>query len=528
MNEFHDARAFDFGAEAAARSVDYGEDLMSREKQRRELNNEAEIAECKANLKILSDERDDLRTLIRGILPSSFSARSRRWYNIIAATVLMAGGLSFTHLAFEPFGLGWQAWIYATSLAFVCAALADVVLERFGRPCVVAIAASIGFAAGLAGLVLVAHLRGDVLGLYLRTALSEGGESVRSASDAAQFYEMSIHHLQLLFSLLAVALEIATGLMIWEARRVSLAPLSEAERAKQRLAMIEPNMARLVARIVFLQNEPAIFEAEFLRDFNRGLKYGAERNGLRWMSGLAALAVGATLAQGVHGQPVTVIVPDFTRSATIARSPSGHSEHQNNLDATVNLLSRLPAATRFRVLGITEATYSRPLLILSGQIPSNPGPLEFVNRIELARTRATKQFITAAGRILVTAEKSDVIGAFFVASEIFQSAPQGERNLVFLSDMRQSATPLDIETPKVISVNAALSIVDHHHLFPDLRGADVWIIGVDAAGKDVAYVSSLREFWTAFIAKSGAHMRAFSMMRDLPDLSHPGSKGDRP
>jgi hypothetical protein len=188
----------------------------------------------------------------------------------------------------------------------------------------------------------------------------------------------------------------------------------------------------------------------------------------------------------------------------------------------------MPAGTEFGVIGITETTYSRPLLIISGQIPADPGPLEFVNRIELARTRAARQFRAAAERIAVTAQKTDVIGAFFVASEILRNGHSGARNLVFLSDMRQSATPLDIETPKVISVKTALSTVEQHHLFPDLRGVDVWILGVDAAGKDVAYISSLREFWTAFLARSGAHLRAFSMMRDLPDLSHSGSKGDHP
>jgi hypothetical protein len=525
-SEFCVQNAFDLGSAAANRSVDSGDSIMSFEKLRRQLTNEPEIIASKALLRTLVDERDDLRSLLRTIIPSVLKTRFRRLYFIIVAAILMLGGLAFTHLAFEPFGLGWQSWIYAVALSFVCAAPADVVLERYGNPRVVAIAASIGFITGVCGLLILAHLRGDVLALYLRTALSEASSNPGPIADAARFYESSVHRLQLLFSLLAVSLEIATGLMVWEARRISNAPLSLVADTKKRLAEIEPDMVRLLARIVYLENDPAIFEAQFLRDFHRGLKFGVERSALRRMSGLGiAIIVAFGLARG---QSVTVVVPDFTQSTTIARSADGESEYYKNLEATAKLLSLLPSATRFSVIGITETTYSNPLVLLSGEIPSDGGPLTFMNRTQFARNRYAQEFKTAANRVKVTAKTSDVIGGFFIASEILQNGSPGKRNLVFIGDMRQSAKPLDIETPKVISVRDALSIVEHHHLLPDLHGVDVWIIGVDAAGKDVAYISSLREFWTAFLAKSGAHLRAFSMMRDLPDLSHPRSKGDHP
>src|SRR5207253_2879584 len=149
-----------------------------------------------------------------------------------------------------------------------------------------------------------------------------------------------------------------------------------------------------------------------------------------------------------HGQPITVIAHDFTRSTVVAHSADGETEHHKNLNATGKLLARLPADTQFSVIGITEASFSNPLLILSGQIPVDPGPLEFVNRSELVRTRYVKQFKAAAEQIRVTAQKTDVIGAFFIASEILKKGSGGKRNLIVVSDMRQSAVPLDIETPK--------------------------------------------------------------------------------
>jgi hypothetical protein len=38
-------------------------------------------------------------------------------------------------------------------------------------------------------------------------------------------------------------------------------------------------------------------------------------------------------------------------------------------------------------------------------------------------------------------------------------------------------------------------------------------------GKDIAYWQSLRNFWTAYFERCHATLRAFSMMRDTPDLT---------
>jgi hypothetical protein len=44
------------------------------------------------------------------------------------------------------------------------------------------------------------------------------------------------------------------------------------------------------------------------------------------------------------------------------------------------------------------------------------------------------------------------------------------------------------------------------------------VYGVHAAGKDTQYWQSLRAFWGQYFAKSGAALKCFSMMRDVPDL----------
>jgi hypothetical protein len=88
--------------------------------------------------------------------------------------------------------------------------------------------------------------------------------------------------------------------------------------------------------------------------------------------------------------------------------------------------------------------------------------------------------------------------------------------------MRQSTKPFDIETPKVIPVAEALKAVESKHAFADLRGIEVYCLGVHAVGKDTEYWRSLREFWAAYFSRSGGTLKRFSMERDLVDFGAAG------
>ena len=91
--------------------------------------------------------------------------------------------------------------------------------------------------------------------------------------------------------------------------------------------------------------------------------------------------------------------------------------------------------------------------------------------------------------------------------------------LVIHSDMRQSARPLDIERPQAVPVKTALAAVARQNLFADLSGVDVFIYGVHAVGKDVRYWQSLRDFWAAYFDRCHATLRAYSLTREIPNLS---------
>jgi hypothetical protein len=84
--------------------------------------------------------------------------------------------------------------------------------------------------------------------------------------------------------------------------------------------------------------------------------------------------------------------------------------------------------------------------------------------------------------------------------------------------MRQATAALNLEIPAVVPVNSALIKVEKARPVPDLKGIEVYAMGVDAAGKEPAHWDSLRQFWAKYFQMVGASLRSYSTLREPPAL----------
>ncbi|MGA2116678.1 MAG: hypothetical protein ABSH56_18215 [Bryobacteraceae bacterium] len=518
--------AFDLGEAAVNQAVDRLERVGGLEKRRREEINAAEVTGLGAELALRVEERDELRAEMRRTpRPDPVPRRSRTWY-VAVALVLSIAGFSFAHLALSPFALGWQVWPYSAALAVVCAYATDETLEKCNCRGLVVTAAVASLIASLAGLIVMALVRGDVLALYLRSVTSaaladSASGAAASALDAVRFYETATRELQLFFALLAVAMELATGLAVYEARKIGVPPATDALALMQeRLRFVEGEMVALLRRIEFLKREADIFEHLFTRDFYLGLIEGAARRAMKRagpMAGALLLLYMAAHRPALAQSLDAAVGIDLSLTST-ARNYDGSLEHAKNVDAAAELIGGLPAAARFRVIGITDQSFSRPLVLLAGRLPKDHGPLEFIDQVAVARRRSAADMRSVGRATPATYRETDVIGFLLVAADLLREFPQSRRALVIFSDMRHSAPPPNIELPAVIPVAAALRTVERRNQVADLRGVDVYVYGVHAAHKDVAYWQSLRTFWARYFAESGAALKCFSVMRDVADF----------
>ena len=76
---------------------------------------------------------------------------------------LTIAGFALTLLAFDPFRLGWKAWVYCLGIAIVTPFLVEKVLEHWNAERLIKAMAALGCAAAMASLMILAVIRGNLL-----------------------------------------------------------------------------------------------------------------------------------------------------------------------------------------------------------------------------------------------------------------------------------------------------------------------------------------------------------------------------
>jgi hypothetical protein len=114
---------------------------------------------------------------------------------------------------------------------------------------------------------------------------------------------------------------------------------------------------------------------------------------------------------------------------------------------------------------------------------------------------------------------TDILGALLLASQIFnQEPPSRERRvLVILSDMRNHTRDLNLDSLSDAHDDFFIgkaSTVGH----ADLARVQVYVLGVDGAGKSTYYWQALERFWKGYFRRSGASLNSFSVLRELPPI----------
>jgi hypothetical protein len=140
-------------------------------------------------------------------------------------------------------------------------------------------------------------------------------------------------------------------------------------------------------------------------------------------------------------------------------------------------------------------------------------------RLQAARSRLANSFRKRSKDLHPDSRQTDVAGALMVASDLFRASPSRRNILVVFSDMQNDTAALDLEHARIVSTAFAMQKAAKERLLPDLHGVEVYALGVDGAGKDMAYWQTLRDFWTAYFQRTGADLKSYSVLREPPDLA---------
>ena len=503
------------------------------------VTNESPIVGLKAQLASLEGQRRALNDRLHALPPmGDLRARRRRSrYFWAITTILTVAGFFLALLAFDPYQLGWKAYLYCIGIAIVTPVATDFVLEQWASP---RLMKSLALAAGLSGLtalVLLALVRGDIFATHVQSSnpaviVDDGSAPTSPAPN--DFYANTVGRLRLLMALLALSMELAAGLSLHDARRYGLETTEHPETLRKVLAGIEAQMVWAVSEIRRLESEPAAFEAKFKADFAKALLNGAKREATKYLP-VALLALAASspgfaadrnslsermVAHQVH-QVVTdralrhspimqnigrdetqlvshcavVVALDLTRSAA-ARDTNAETEFAKNGTAVGRLLAQVPTGCAVTVLGITDRSFAQPAVLLSARVDANAG--YFQERLFTARQSLVRAWTARLASLAPHATQTDLFGALLVASERLNQLPATRRVLVIFSDMRHDTAALTLEPHRLLPTAALLATVKRQRLLADLHGVQVSVLGADAAGRTIGEWRAVRDFWAGY------------------------------
>jgi hypothetical protein len=520
---FNASAGFHLANTGTDRNVVLAERICALEKDRIRVANKPESTRLQSVLETLGRERQQLQLILGATLKAGVSLIAWPIWQTMMTFVFVSAGFAFTRMSFEPFDFNPELlWPCCIGLAFLCAYGTAEFLEKTNLKIVVLGLSIVLFVSSIAGLATLASVRGDIFLHQLQVLTDPADASATTAPDnALAFYATAGPKMRLFLILLSLSLELAAGLALHEVRQTLKARrLQQPSPEKRRLEIVEQEIGQTEAQLAFLRNEPEVFENEYRRNVLIGLLAGAARHAQSSANWPTKLAVVALLGLGstLHGQAIDIWEGLDLSATSKATGYDGKMAHSQNVEAAARTIATLPPGSRITVAAISDDSFARPLVLLTGRVPDGPGKLREYDQVA-ARNRLAGSLRRIGASVEPRFQSTDILGFLIVAGMAFQKTPAMRHVLLIHSDMRQSAAPLDIEHVHVVPVAASLSAVERRHLFADLSGVEVYVSGAHAVGKDIAYWQSLRDFWTAYFERCHATLRGFSIMRDTPDLT---------
>jgi hypothetical protein len=238
----------------------------------------------------------------------------------------------------------------------------------------------------------------------------------------------------------------------------------------------------------------------------------AKRSAMKKLLLLVAFGCIAVPSARAAGERATIIVAVDLSQSVKGEGPDRKSDFQKNVAAVSRFLGTVPASSRVVVVGITDNSFAQPYILLSGRVTDDAG--HFGERLAAARAQLIQQWKRRSAELKPQFECTDILGMLFVAEQLFAESPKDRHLLVIFSDMRHHTLDLDLESPALVPRFS--TVRKHSQVYSArLENAEVYVAGVDDAGKTIPYWQSLRAFWRDYFQSAGARLQGYSALREL-------------
>jgi hypothetical protein len=514
------------GIDAANRVHELAEEYSKCERQRIELVNQPRahglVVEMSIDAALVTGLEERLRLAEP---PGDRRARRRKaLYYWGVASLLTVASFFFSVIAFDPFRLAWKGWLYCLGVAIVTPFCFDQFLEAWESHRLTKAITTLAAISALTSLLFLAVIRGSVLGQQIQVvapAVEIDNDTASQPPAQDTFYAETVGLLRFTMGLLAIAMELGAGLALHRARRLGPGSGEDYDLLSAQLRQAQQRMTNSLMESEALGNEPAIFEATFWRNFYRAMLTHTLRYGLKKLLLLALFVPFVCHAQTPQVEHLNLVIALDLSASVSAQGHDGKTEFQKDVAAIGQLLSRMPAGSRVTVVGITENSFAQPYILLSAKVADDKG--YFGERLTAARQQLLRTWQQRSSHLEPRAPQTDILGGLIVVGQLLEEASGGSRRiLVLYSDMRHFTRRINLERPGDTTPDQNLARAE---LVADLKGVEVYALGVDAAGIDAAQWDRVREFWDSYFKRVRATLKNYSLFREgppleLPDTSH--------
>jgi len=497
----------------------------SAERQRIEAANQPKIAAAKQELAVIERKLEAITREISKLPPEGDLRKRRRTALFLFAfgLGLCAAGFAAAVYALDPLMPGVTKYVVAMGMAVILPFTVHEVINRWSHSeQFMQWLAMCNCALAFIAMVCLSYVRSRVSAEQMtqaNTAITIDSDAPAVASAPSTFYERTACYVTIFSMCSAVAMELAAGIAFHRAARLWAEMPLDAKKLREEREELECRKIERLHAIEALQQEPQEYVNRFWANYHEARLRGNKGNRFTKMfaAALFFLCCWGGVNRAYAAEPLNLVAAiDLTASVGRANGLDQKTELERNVASVGKLLVTVPAGSRVTVIGITDRSFAQPYVLLSATLDGNPG--YFQERIRNAHQQLLSAWQKRSQSLVENFNQTDLLGALVVSAQIFEPR-DGRRNvLVIFSDMRHETRSLNLAKFSVVPLQPTLDGIASAGLTADLKGVEVYALGVDAAGKSVGYWNTLRDFWLAYFEKAGAKVRAYSIMRDLPQL----------
>ena len=178
-----------------------------------------------------------------------------------------------------------------------------------------------------------------------------------------------------------------------------------------------------------------------------------------------------------------------------------------------NLEGRKPGDAGYTTI-ITERTFMNrePEYEVHFRMPAKDKIGYFGEELKKVKAGVIREFLEKWEKIPKKRPGTSLIDGNFMYAKILREHDEKLKNLIFFSDMRQCAQGINEESI-VRNGDQVVARLKADGLIPNMKGIDVWCMGVSPNGLNVFQYQKIENFWRTFFAAAQANLRCYDFGR---------------